>query len=117
MNRFTLFDRMLSVEASKADASRHYGFYIDGDIAKLPGGMDAPFIAWLTIFEWDNHNRPLHTEAFFELNRERALASSFEQTHLKLEQRNYGCNTKHKRNSVYTIHTCCEDLAFSEYLS
>ena len=30
---------MLSVEASKADASRHYGFYIDGDIAKLPGGM------------------------------------------------------------------------------
>ena len=41
MNRFTLFDRMLSVEASKADASRHYGFYIDGDIAKLPGGMDA----------------------------------------------------------------------------
>lgn len=29
---------MLSQEASKADASRHYGFYIDGDIAKLPGG-------------------------------------------------------------------------------
>ncbi len=32
---------MLSVEASKADASRHYGFYIDGDIAKLPGGETA----------------------------------------------------------------------------
>jgi len=30
--------RLLSAEASKADASRHYGFYIDGDIAKLPGG-------------------------------------------------------------------------------
>ena len=30
--------RLLSAEASKADSSRHYGFYIDGDIAKLPGG-------------------------------------------------------------------------------
>ena len=34
----SFFSRLLSVEASKADASRHYGFYIDGDIAKLPGG-------------------------------------------------------------------------------
>ena len=30
--------RLLSQEASFADSSRHYGFYIDGDIAKLPGG-------------------------------------------------------------------------------
>lgn len=30
--------RLLSQEAGKADNSRHYGFYIDGDIAKLPGG-------------------------------------------------------------------------------
>jgi len=30
--------RLLSQEASRADATRHYGFYIDGDIAKLPGG-------------------------------------------------------------------------------
>jgi len=30
--------RFLEAEASKADSSRHYGFYIDGDIAKLPGG-------------------------------------------------------------------------------
>lgn len=30
--------RLLSVEVSYADNSRHYGFYIDGDIAKLPGG-------------------------------------------------------------------------------
>ena len=30
---------MLSQEAGRADANRHYGFYIDGDIAKLPGGM------------------------------------------------------------------------------
>ena len=26
------------VQASYADSARHYGFYIDGDIAKLPGG-------------------------------------------------------------------------------
>ena len=42
-NFFRLFvweaRRLLSAEASKADASRHYGFYIDGDIAKLPGGI------------------------------------------------------------------------------
>ena len=42
VNFFRLFvweaRRLLSAEASKADASRHYGFYIDGDIAKLPGG-------------------------------------------------------------------------------
>ena len=30
--------KLLSAEATRADASRHYGFYIDGDIAKLPGG-------------------------------------------------------------------------------
>merc|ERR1712012_579896 len=30
--------RLLSVEVTYADNSRHYGFYIDGDIAKLPGG-------------------------------------------------------------------------------
>merc|ERR1711971_1483048 len=30
--------RLLSVEVNYADNSRHYGFYIDGDIAKLPGG-------------------------------------------------------------------------------
>ena len=30
--------RLLSVEVSYADNSRHYGFYTDGDIAKLPGG-------------------------------------------------------------------------------
>merc|ERR1712226_1515528 len=30
--------RLLSQEVSSADSSRHYGFYIDGDIAKLPGG-------------------------------------------------------------------------------
>jgi len=30
--------RLLSQEASYADNARHYGFYIDGDIAKLPGG-------------------------------------------------------------------------------
>jgi len=30
--------KMLSQEASRADSNRHYGFYIDGDIAKLPGG-------------------------------------------------------------------------------
>merc|ERR1719270_1220640 len=30
--------RLLSQEVSYADSSRHYGFYIDGDIAKLPGG-------------------------------------------------------------------------------
>jgi len=30
--------RLLSQEASYADSSRHYGFYIDGDMAKLPGG-------------------------------------------------------------------------------
>ena len=29
---------MLNQEVSYADNSRHYGFYIDGDIAKLPGG-------------------------------------------------------------------------------
>ena len=43
VNFFRLFvweaRRLLSAEASKADASRHYGFYIDGDIAKLPGGI------------------------------------------------------------------------------
>ena len=26
------------MQASYADNARHYGFYIDGDIAKLPGG-------------------------------------------------------------------------------
>ena len=26
------------LQVSYADNSRHYGFYIDGDIAKLPGG-------------------------------------------------------------------------------
>ena len=31
--------RMLSQEAGRADRNRHYGLYIDGDIAKLPGGM------------------------------------------------------------------------------
>merc|ERR1712142_925197 len=30
--------RLLSQEVSYADNARHYGFYIDGDIAKLPGG-------------------------------------------------------------------------------
>ena len=30
--------RLLTQEATYADNSRHYGFYIDGDIAKLPGG-------------------------------------------------------------------------------
>ena len=30
--------RLLSQEVSSADNSRHYGYYIDGDIAKLPGG-------------------------------------------------------------------------------
>merc|ERR550525_394661 len=30
--------RLLSQEVSSADSSRHYGYYIDGDIAKLPGG-------------------------------------------------------------------------------
>merc|ERR1712227_467353 len=30
--------KLLSQEASYADNARHYGFYIDGDIAKLPGG-------------------------------------------------------------------------------
>jgi len=30
--------RLLSQEVSYADETRHYGFYIDGDIAKLPGG-------------------------------------------------------------------------------
>merc|ERR1712212_281315 len=30
--------RLLSQEVTYADNSRHYGFYIDGDIAKLPGG-------------------------------------------------------------------------------
>ena len=29
---------MLSQEAGRADRNRHYGLYIDGDIAKLPGG-------------------------------------------------------------------------------
>jgi len=29
--------RLLSQEASYANNERHYGFYIDGDIAKLPG--------------------------------------------------------------------------------
>ena len=29
---------MLSQEVSYADHSRHYAFYVDGDIAKLPGG-------------------------------------------------------------------------------
>ena len=32
------FLRMLSQEAGRADRNRHYGLYIDGDIAKLPGG-------------------------------------------------------------------------------
>jgi len=30
--------KMLSQEAGRADRNRHYGLYIDGDIAKLPGG-------------------------------------------------------------------------------
>merc|ERR1711899_292192 len=30
--------KLLIQEASRADSNRHYGFYIDGDIAKLPGG-------------------------------------------------------------------------------
>merc|ERR1719347_363575 len=30
--------RLLNQEASYADSSRHYGLYIDGDMAKLPGG-------------------------------------------------------------------------------
>merc|ERR1711899_261355 len=30
--------KLLSQEACRADSNRHYGFYIDGDIAKLPGG-------------------------------------------------------------------------------
>lgn len=30
--------RLLSQEVTYADNTRHYGFYIDGDIAKLPGG-------------------------------------------------------------------------------
>jgi len=30
--------RLLSQETAYADNTRHYGFYIDGDIAKLPGG-------------------------------------------------------------------------------
>ena len=28
----------MSQEVGRAGPSRHYGFYIDGDIAKLPGG-------------------------------------------------------------------------------
>ena len=28
----------ISIQASYANNERHYGFYIDGDIAKLPGG-------------------------------------------------------------------------------
>jgi len=30
--------RLLNQEVTYADSTRHYGFYIDGDIAKLPGG-------------------------------------------------------------------------------
>ena len=30
--------RLLSAEVSYADYSRNYALYIDGDIAKLPGG-------------------------------------------------------------------------------
>merc|ERR1711978_93458 len=30
--------KMLSQEARRAGRNRHYGLYIDGDIAKLPGG-------------------------------------------------------------------------------
>ena len=30
--------KLLSAEATRANSKRHYGFYIDGDIAKLPGG-------------------------------------------------------------------------------
>ena len=37
--------RQLNQEAGRADASRHYGFYIDGDIAKLPGGNISFFCA------------------------------------------------------------------------
>ena len=42
--------RLLSQEVSSADNSRHYGYYIDGDIAKLPGGgrrgaAHSPFIS------------------------------------------------------------------------
>ena len=36
--------RQLNQEAGRADASRHYGFYIDGDIAKLPGGNISFFV-------------------------------------------------------------------------
>ena len=39
---------MLSQEAGRADANRHYGFYIDGDIAKLPGGMYYIFYSGLS---------------------------------------------------------------------
>ena len=35
MFRFTFIS---NVQVSYADDTRHYGFYIDGDIAKLPGG-------------------------------------------------------------------------------
>ena len=35
---FPFFRRLLAQETVYADNTRHYGFYIDGDIAKLPGG-------------------------------------------------------------------------------
>ena len=46
--------RMLSQEAGRADANRHYGFYIDGDIAKLPGGKvqtlnELPFLSHIFL--------------------------------------------------------------------
>jgi len=36
--------RVLSAESSRADSNRNYGFYIDGDIAKLPGKKNIFFI-------------------------------------------------------------------------
>ena len=65
---------MLSVEASKADASRHYGFYIDGDIAKLPGGMDALLLLSYQYLSEIITIDLFLIKAFFELSRERALA-------------------------------------------
>ena len=41
LNNFCLLyfiARLLIQEVARADSSRHYGLYIDGDIAKLPGG-------------------------------------------------------------------------------
>ena len=41
--------RLLSDEARRADSSKHYGFYIDGDIAKLPGGKKSRTGAWICM--------------------------------------------------------------------